>query len=407
MTLEVACTLDGHSAAVNAVRWTQSGEYCLTASEDRTVRLWNPYAYSSSSSSSTTFGTEAGSTGAGAGAPASTSRAANATLVKTYSGVHGYGVKAVCIFGDNTRFASAGDDRNVFLWDVSTGAVVRRIAAHQGATNALAINTKTSTVLATASYDQTVRLWDLRSQSRDPLQALTDFRDSVTSVQLLGGSDSSGSDYLLVAGCVDGRLRTYDLRKGLLHEDILCPTLCWEGTVGGEPIVCSRGAADGTVLSLCLPVPDSQSRKASSSTGYSHSRSSSGGQYDQSQRGQGKLVLSDMRSGKLSRVFHGSVNENIKSECCMLRGGSVACGGEDGCIRVWDLKGGHLQRTLKAQPQPQVQGFNNSSSSSSSHGSGSCSKRCAILSVDAHPTQTALLAAAHDGSVKMWAEKQS
>ena len=382
MALDVTCTLDGHVGAVNAVRWTQSGEYCLTASEDRTVRLWNPHAYTSSNNAgaggaitSHASSSSSASVWSGSLGPLSATDTPNATHVKTYSGVHGYGVKDVCVFHDNTRFASAGDDRNVFLWDVSTGAVVRRVAAHGRATNALAISS-TSAVLATASYDQSVRLWDLRSQSREPLQALTDFRDSVTSVQVLE------NDSILIASCVDGKLRTYDLRKGLLHEDDLCPrspapaSASAAGVKGGEPIVCSRGAANGTVLSLCLPVPDSHSGEI------------------QNQNQNGKLVLSDLRSGKRLRVFYGSINQNIKSECCVLRGGKVVCGGEDGCIRVWALNG-PLQQTLQIQ-SAQAQGIGNS-----------YSKRCAILSVAAHPTQTALLAAAHDGSVKMWAENGS
>lgn len=33
---------------------------------------------------------------------------------------------------DNSKFASAGGDRSVFLWDVMTGATIRRIAGHMG-----------------------------------------------------------------------------------------------------------------------------------------------------------------------------------------------------------------------------------------------------------------------------------
>ena len=29
--------------SVNAVRFTHDGNYCMTASEDRTVKLWNPH----------------------------------------------------------------------------------------------------------------------------------------------------------------------------------------------------------------------------------------------------------------------------------------------------------------------------------------------------------------------------
>jgi len=34
--------LKGHKGAVNAVRFTADGKYCITAGHDRSVRLWNP-----------------------------------------------------------------------------------------------------------------------------------------------------------------------------------------------------------------------------------------------------------------------------------------------------------------------------------------------------------------------------
>ena len=30
-------------SAVNAVRFTTDGNYCMTASDDRSVKLWNPH----------------------------------------------------------------------------------------------------------------------------------------------------------------------------------------------------------------------------------------------------------------------------------------------------------------------------------------------------------------------------
>jgi mitogen-activated protein kinase organizer 1 len=35
-------------------------------------------------------------------------------------------------------------------------------------------------VLVTGSYDKTVKIWDLKSHARTPIQTLSDFRDSVT-----------------------------------------------------------------------------------------------------------------------------------------------------------------------------------------------------------------------------------
>ena len=200
--------LCGHSASINSVRFNADGNYCMTCSDDRTLRLWNPHKT----------------------IPGQTSEA---LLIKTYSGVHGYSVSDVAISRDNCKFASCGADRICFYWDVGTGRVIRRLQGHVHRINAVNMNTD-STVLLSASYDQTVRLWDLRSNSYDPIQILDDFKDSVTSVQT--------TSYEIICGCVDGKIRVFDLRAGRMHADDCV-----------EPVTyCALTNDSKCVLSTCL-----------------------------------------------------------------------------------------------------------------------------------------------------------
>lgn len=64
-----------------------------------------------------------------------------------------YEVLDVAVMADNSQFASCGEDKAAFLWDVSTGAVVRRMQGHEQRINACCFSTKGS-VLFTASYDK-------------------------------------------------------------------------------------------------------------------------------------------------------------------------------------------------------------------------------------------------------------
>lgn len=48
------------------------------------------------------------------------------------------------------------------------------------------------TVLASGSYDATIRLWDCRSQLRAPIQILEEPKDSVTSIQIKGSDLLAG-----------------------------------------------------------------------------------------------------------------------------------------------------------------------------------------------------------------------
>jgi mitogen-activated protein kinase organizer 1 len=70
-----------------------------------------------------------------------------------------------------------------------------------------------ASILASGSYDATVRIWDCKSQNRTPIQVLDDAKDSITSIQI--------KNYEIITGSVDGKLRTYDLRAGQLFTDVV------------------------------------------------------------------------------------------------------------------------------------------------------------------------------------------
>jgi WD40 repeat protein len=52
---------------------------------------------------------------------------------------HGYDVRDVTVSADNSKFASAGGDRQLFLWDVATGQTIRKFAGHDGVINSVII----------------------------------------------------------------------------------------------------------------------------------------------------------------------------------------------------------------------------------------------------------------------------
>jgi mitogen-activated protein kinase organizer 1 len=53
----------------------------------------------------------------------------------------GYRNQLMCRTHDNAKFASCGGDKVVFIWDVPSGKVLRRLSGHFGKINALAFNT--------------------------------------------------------------------------------------------------------------------------------------------------------------------------------------------------------------------------------------------------------------------------
>ena len=77
----------------------------------------------------------------------------------------------------------------------------------------MAFGGEDSGVVVSGSYDATVRLWDCKSQSTKPIQVLDEARDSVSSLQVVG--------HEIVTGSVDGRMRIYDLRMGMIFADVV------------------------------------------------------------------------------------------------------------------------------------------------------------------------------------------
>ena len=65
------------------------------------------------------------------------------------------------------------------------------ISLHQ-VINCVKANQPDFTVLVSGSYDATVRCWDTRSKSKEPIQILNDAKDSVPSVQI--------SDHTILTG---------------------------------------------------------------------------------------------------------------------------------------------------------------------------------------------------------------
>jgi len=68
---------------------------------------------------------------------------------------------------DGKRFASAGQDRTVKVWDAVTGQETLTLKGHTGEVHSVAFSPDGNR-LASAGTDKTVMVWDARPLDADP-----------------------------------------------------------------------------------------------------------------------------------------------------------------------------------------------------------------------------------------------
>ncbi|KAJ1398573.1 WD40/YVTN repeat-like-containing domain superfamily [Sesbania bispinosa] len=262
--------LKGHEGAVLAARFNADGNYCLSCGKDRTIRLWNPHrgihikTYKS-------HGREV--------------RDVHVTLYSLYYLYFTHQISSIFTM-DNSKLVSCGGDRQIFYWDVATGRVIKKFRGHDGEVNGVKFN-EYSSVVVSAGYDQSLRAWDCRSHSTEPIQIIDTFADSVMSVCL--------TKTKIIGGSVDGTVQTFDIRIGREISDNL-----------GQPVNCISMSNDGNcILAGCL---DST------------------------------LRLLDRSTGELLQEYKGHTNKSYKLDCCLTNTDAHVTGGsEDGFIYFWDL----------------------------------------------------------------------
>ncbi|XP_069794174.1 WD repeat-containing protein 41 isoform X2 [Narcine bancroftii] len=120
---------------------------------------------------------------------------------------------------DDIRFASAGDDGVVFLWNVQTGERLHELRGHLRPITGIAVIPSTyhlqseSCHLLTASSDRTVIIWDLDTGSQ--IHLLAEFQSSVKCLMVIErlGVWLSGADKICVWN---------------YHAELLCETSCFK-----------------------------------------------------------------------------------------------------------------------------------------------------------------------------------
>ncbi|KAI8815782.1 WD40-repeat-containing domain protein [Fimicolochytrium jonesii] len=290
-------SLRGHSGPIHAITYSQDGNYILTASHDRSAKLWNP------------------TTG---------------LLIKTYE-AHGKGVLAVAVppaGADNSRFVTGSEDRSVFVWDVGTGRPIRRFQGHHSRVNAVAFN-QDGTVIISGSYDASIRFWDCRAaNARLPIQICSDAKDSVESVRVVGSE--------VLTGSVDGSIRIYDIRMGSLTADAIGHPIT-SATFSGDKNCILLSSLDSTIRLIDKETGEllNHYRGHKNTTYRLASTLSNNDAYVVSGSEDGKIYMWDLVDGKLVKAIVAHEGSVVTAVAYHPISNGMVSAAVDGSVKVW------------------------------------------------------------------------
>ncbi|KUI52562.1 WD repeat domain-containing protein 83 [Cytospora mali] len=211
--------LTGANGPIHALAYSASpGTYILTGSADRAIRLYNPSPSTSIHPANSYITKQQQQQQARGAEPLPEGR-----LIQTYQ-AHSHEVLSLSVSADNARFASSGGDRTVFLWDVGTAQTIRRFShhteGHVGRVNCVAMGGADDSLVVSGGFDTTVRIWDAKAGGTGfgkPVQVLDEATDAISAVVV--------RDAEVIAGSVDGRVRSYDIRMGRVTADVIAASV--------------------------------------------------------------------------------------------------------------------------------------------------------------------------------------
>jgi WD40 repeat protein len=193
----------GHTGSVNSVAVMPDGTRIVTASGDRTARVWDAQT------------------------------GAELLQIKGHTGA----VFAMAVTPDGARIVTGSPDGTARIWDARTGAEELQLKGHTDAVFAVAV-TPDGARIVTGSADRTARIWDARSGAE-----LLQLKGHTGAVFGVAVTPDGGR---IVTGSRDATARVWDAQTGAELLQIKATDAIWRVAVTPDGARIVTGSPDGT-----------------------------------------------------------------------------------------------------------------------------------------------------------------
>ena len=299
-TGEMVRSIEAHAKDVLSVAFSPDGQSLLTGGADKSVHLWSTV---------------------------------DGKLLRTFAN-HTDEVRSLATSLDGTHIATGCRDGSVRIWNAQTGQLLNTLRQHTREIRSIAFSPSGRTIL-TASLDHTARLWSISDGS-----LLQTFRPSASSDELLQAEQRDGNvravrlDYVrdatispdgrsVLATSTKGAARLWDLETGV-----------WIRTFEGST----------EVMSTVRFSPDGKSLVCAGANNRAHLWNLDDGALSRTLSGprKGSMdLVSTPQGGVIGEwVWNPEKVAGIRGASFSPDGLTLATGGFDGVIRLWDVSTG-------------------------------------------------------------------
>eukprot|EP01031_Cornospumella_fuschlensis_P028059 gene28059-33878_t len=226
-TGKVIRVLEGHTGRINALSWNHHGSKLASSSSDESMKLWDVDGISSANDNA--YLAALSFCGHQEKITSITSNADNSEIVSAsqdgsvlvWRSKTGDCLKTLLTGQDavtTVRWSSAGDhvaagglDKAIRVWNSSSGDLEKTLLGHQDCVTCLSWHPAEGNCLASASLDETIRIWDVAVQTDAAVHVITEQKGLVNALAWNNIHHSGGSK--LAAGMNDSTVVVWDMLR--------------------------------------------------------------------------------------------------------------------------------------------------------------------------------------------------